>query len=206
MIISRKDIAAMEKVYRINLINSITGIKPANLIGTISAAGVSNLAIFSSVIHLGSNPPLIGMVSRPDASVPRHTLSNLKSGGLYTINHLPIDMIEAGHGTSAKYPEGVSEFEQCGFTEEYMEGVAVPFVAESPLKILLQLKEQIPIETNGTILIIGEVLQLIIADGLVSESGHIDLEATGSAGVGGVDTYYALSKKAIFPFARFEGS
>ncbi len=42
----------------------MTGIKPANLIGTISKNQVSSLAIFSSVVHLGSNPALLGFVLR----------------------------------------------------------------------------------------------------------------------------------------------
>ena len=52
------DIKNLDKVYRLNLINSITGIKPANLIATRSKNGVDNVAIFSSVVHLGSNPAI----------------------------------------------------------------------------------------------------------------------------------------------------
>ena len=59
MYFSKKDIINASRIHRLNLINSITGIKPANLIGTISKDGHTNLAIFSSVIHLGSNPALI---------------------------------------------------------------------------------------------------------------------------------------------------
>lgn len=204
MIISRAEIDEMEKLKRINLINSITGIKPANLIGTISSSGHTNLAIFSSVLHLGSNPPLIGMISRPDATVPRHTLNNINAQGHYTINHLPITMARAGHYTSAKFPENISEFDECGFTAEFIEGHTVPFVKESPIKMLLKLKEQIPIKANGTIHIIGEILQLIIDDNLLTESGQLDLESAASAGVSGVDSYYSLTKEATFPYARVD--
>ena len=65
-IIDSKKIAEFSKIYRLNLINSVTGYKPANLIGTKSRGGISNLAIFSSVVHLGSKPPLIGIVTRPN--------------------------------------------------------------------------------------------------------------------------------------------
>ena len=40
---SKQDILT-SKINRLNLINSITGIKPANLIGTISKDGHTNLA------------------------------------------------------------------------------------------------------------------------------------------------------------------
>jgi flavin reductase (DIM6/NTAB) family NADH-FMN oxidoreductase RutF len=65
MHITNRDIQKLDKIKRLNLINSITGIKPANLIGTVDETKNSNLAIFSSIVHLGSNPPLIGMVIRP---------------------------------------------------------------------------------------------------------------------------------------------
>ncbi|MDX5428495.1 MAG: flavin oxidoreductase, partial [Bacteroidota bacterium] len=73
MIIRENDLEVMEKRYRAALINSITGFKPLNLCGTMDEKGNTNVAIFSSVIHLGSDPALIGMINRPN-TVPRHTL------------------------------------------------------------------------------------------------------------------------------------
>ena len=62
---TKKDIAEMDRIQRIKYINSVSGIKPANLIGTISGGGQTNLAIFSSVFHLGSDPALLGFITRP---------------------------------------------------------------------------------------------------------------------------------------------
>lgn len=72
MELNKEEILHYEKNYRANLINSVSGFKSANLIGTVSSKGNTNLAIFSSVIHVGANPPLIGLLMRP-VSVPRHT-------------------------------------------------------------------------------------------------------------------------------------
>ena len=74
---NQNDIKNLERVKRLNLINSITGIKPANLIGTISSKQETNLAIFSSVMHLGSDPALLGFILRPAQDVPRHTFENI---------------------------------------------------------------------------------------------------------------------------------
>ena len=112
-----KDLEGLSKIYRLNLINSITGYKSANLIGTQSLNGKTNLAIFSSVIHLGSNPALIGFVLRP-TTVPRHTYSNLKATGNFTLNTVTKDYIKEAHQTSAKYPEEISEFDVANFTVE----------------------------------------------------------------------------------------
>ena len=97
-------IAEMDKTYRLNLINSITGYKSAQLIGTQNNAGATNLAVFSSVIHLGSNPPLVGFILRP-TTVPRHTFANLKETGVFTLNHISAPHIEDAHHTSANTPK-----------------------------------------------------------------------------------------------------
>ena len=62
---TKEDIAALDRISRLKIINSVTGVKPANLIGTINKRGITNLAVFSSVVHLGSNPALLGLISRP---------------------------------------------------------------------------------------------------------------------------------------------
>ena len=59
MHLTKMAIQNTERIRRLNIINSISGIKPANLIGTSSNSGQSNLSIFSSVIHLGSDPALV---------------------------------------------------------------------------------------------------------------------------------------------------
>ena len=84
---SLKDIDALEKLYRINLINSCSGFKSANLIGSISKKGEENVAVFSSVTHIGSHPPLLGFFCRP-TTVTRHTYENIKETGVFTLNHI----------------------------------------------------------------------------------------------------------------------
>ena len=100
---SKQNILELEKVKRLNIINSITGVKPGNLIGTIDDSKNTNLAIFSSVVHLGSHPALLGFILRPQINVRRDTYNNIVSNGYYTINHLPNHSTLNGHYTSAKF-------------------------------------------------------------------------------------------------------
>lgn len=201
-LISRSEIDRFDKIFRINLINSITGIKPANLIGSHANNGNTNLAIFSSVVHMGSNPPLIGMISRPSGDVERHTLSNIETTGFYTINHLLIDNHRNGHYTSAKFDKEVSEFKACGFTEYFSDSFSAPYVAESKLGIGMRFLETIPIAYNDTILILGEVQEIRINEILIEADGSLDLETSLSTGISGLDTYYRFQKIAKHPFAR----
>jgi flavin reductase (DIM6/NTAB) family NADH-FMN oxidoreductase RutF len=197
-----EQITNLERIFRLNIINSVSGIKPANLIGTRSSDGVSNVAIFSSVIHLGSDPALLGMIVRPAGKLPRNTYENIRETGVYTINHITPDIVERAHYTSAKFPKDVSEFETCGLTEEYVDGFKAPFVQECPVKLGMQLEEEIPIVRNDTILLIGSVKLLIAPDDAASHEGHLDLEATEAVGISGLNSYYRLQKFAQFPYAR----
>ena len=134
--LSLNDILILPDRYRAQLINSLSGFKSCNMIGTVDREGQSNLAIFSSVTHLGSTPPLMLLVSRPD-SVGRHSLENIRETKVFTINHVNTSIYEKAHQTSARYPKEVSEFKAVGLTEEYRQGIQAPFVEESKIKMAL---------------------------------------------------------------------
>ena len=192
----------MPKVKRLNIINSITGIKPANLISTIDERNRHNLAIFSSVVHLGSNPALIGFILRPQEKIRRHTYENILENGYYTINHLPNHKTLEGHYTSAKFDKETSEYDVCHFTPEFQHEFPVPYVKESFLKMGLKHVESIPIKYNGTVMIVGKILQVYVAKSSLSEEGYINLEEAKSVGISGLNTYYDLKKIASYPYAR----
>ena len=202
MQVNKEDIQSMERRKRLNIINSVTGIKPANLIGTLSAEGKSNVAIFSSVVHLGSDPALLGFITRPTGEVPRHTYENLKETGYYTINQVPTDIIKNAHYTSAKVDRQVSEFDKMHLSEEYLSNFKAPFVRESQLKIGMKFEQEIPIPLNGTLLIIGSIELLQINDEAVNEKGYIDLEKLNTAGISGLNSYYSVNFLESFPYVR----
>jgi flavin reductase (DIM6/NTAB) family NADH-FMN oxidoreductase RutF len=191
-----------ERFYRANFINSLTGFKSASLIGTINAQGVPNLGMFSSIVHIGSDPALIGYINRPLAAAP-HTLANIKANGLYTVNHIQASFLAQAHQTSAKYPEEVNEFTEVGLTEEYLDGVKVPFVKESPIKYLLSLKEIIPITLNATFLVIGQLEQVLIDPSLQPTSdGFLHLDQAGSISSNGLDAYYKTELIDRYDYAK----
>ena len=199
---NEEDILQMPKVKRLNIINSITGIKPANLISTIDERNRHNLAIFSSVVHLGSNPALIGFILRPQEKIRRHTYENILENGYYTINHLPNHKTLEGHYTSAKFDKETSEYDVCHFTPEFQHDFPVPYVKESFLRMGLKHVESIPIKYNGTVMIVGKILQVYVAKSSLSEEGYINLEEAKSVGISGLNTYYDLKKIASYPYAR----
>ena len=202
MHINKEDLHNTERIKRLNIVNGLSGIKPANLIGTISTNQETNLAIFSSVIHLGSNPALLGFISRPSTEIRRHTLENILETKIYTINHVHESFVEQAHYTSARFEKAQSEFDICNLTEEYLPNFEAPFVKESRLKIGMQLLECLPIKANNTVMVIGEIQHVIAPDGAISENGHIDYGLLGSVGLSGLNSYYRVEKMTSFPYAR----
>jgi len=78
--ITSESIKTMEKQKRVHLINSLGGFKSVALVGTVDIEGNPNVAVFSSVFHVGANPPLIGLIFRP-APPERNTFNNIMETG-----------------------------------------------------------------------------------------------------------------------------
>ena len=194
-------IAALEKLERAALINSITGFKSLNLIGTCNKTGHANLAVFNSVIHIGANPPLMGFIVRPD-SVERHTLSNIEEIGFFTINHVNKEIYKQAHQTSARYSKDQSEFDACGLIPSYKNEFSAPYVKESSIQIGLSFVEKINITINGTIMVIGEIKQLYFPKDAWCMDGYVDIEKAGTIACTGLDSYHETKRIARLTYAK----
>ena len=191
----------LAKIYRLNLINSVTGYKSAHLVGTCSKAGDQNLAIFSSVVHLGSDPALIGFILRP-TTVPRHSHANMKETGFFSLNAISKSQIKEAHHTSAKYPEGVSEFDQTLLEPEKKKGWEIPFVKGAPIQMGCKYLNEYHIKENNTLLIIGSIEQLFIKEGLLQEDGWVQLDKGEIVSINGLDGYALPTLLERFEYAR----
>ncbi len=192
---------SLSKVHRLNLINSCTGYKSANLIGTKSEIGITNLAVFSSVTHLGSNPAMLGFILRPNV-VARNTYENLKSNGYFTVNHIAQNMIAQAHQTSASYNAEESEFEIVNLTEEYLSVIEVPFVKESPVKLLCKYLNEYEIKENNTIHIIASIEEIYFKEEMLHEDYWLQLDKANVVTVNGLDGYCLPQIVDRFDYAR----
>jgi flavin reductase (DIM6/NTAB) family NADH-FMN oxidoreductase RutF len=199
--LSIQTIQSWERFYRANFVNCLSGFKAANLIGTVNEGGQPNLAIFSSVIHLGSDPALIGYINRPLAAAP-HTIQNIKATGVYTINHISSTIVAKAHQTSAKYDQEINEFDAVGLSTEFIHPIQAPFVSESAIKYALKLVEIVPITHNNTFLVIGEITDVFINESVVLEDGFIDLEKANSISCLGLDAYFTTNRLARYGYAK----
>ena len=195
------DIDKMSKIFRLNLINSITGYKSANLIGTKTDDKINNVAVFSSVTHLGSDPPLIGFITRPENG-NRNTYNNILKNKLFTINHILKNQIISAHQSSAKYPKNISEFDKTDLKSEFKNNFDAPFVKDSPVQIGCSFVNKYFIKENKTTLMIGQVEMLFINKKLLVEDGFVQLDREDIITVNGLDGYALPKLIKRIPYAR----
>ena len=199
--ILRAEIDEMEKRFRANFINALSGYKSVNLVGTRSADGQANLSIVSSVIHLGSNPPLLGMVMRPP-SVTRHSYENILETKEFSLNHIASPFFQQAHQTSARYDREESEFEATGLTERAVENWRAPAVDEAPIRLGMRLVEDMPIPHNGTRFIIAEIAWVEMQEDFLSQDGFVDLEAANVVTISGLDRYLKPTSLGRLNYAK----
>lgn len=197
----QQQLAAMENSERVKFINSLSGFKSANLIGTSNRRNEDNLAIISSVVHLGANPPLIGFIMRPH-SVDRHTLENIEETGVYTVNHVHKGIVKQAHQTSARYEREQSEFEETGLTPARYDGFHAPYVEESRLSMGVKLVEVASITHNGTEFVIGEIQWVRTDEKAIQADGFIDIEALETVAVSGLDRYHSTDALCRLSYAK----
>ena len=177
------------KVPRLNLINAVTGYKSANLIGTISSEDVLNVAVISSVTHLGSNPPMLGFMLRPMTTAPKDTYRNIKDNHYFTVNSITKPMIAAAHHTSANYLPEISEFDRTNLEPEFLDNLNVPFVKGSPVRLLCKYLNEYKIEENGCIHLIASIEKIFIEDELLQDDFSVRLDLGEIVAINGVDGY-----------------
>lgn len=199
--ITSEDILAMEKNNRTHLINSLGGFKSVALVGTCDVEGHTNLAIFSSIFHLGANPPLIGLIFRPTPP-ERNTYNNILETGFYTLNHIHEGIYKQAHQTSARYDKTLSEFDQTGLNPVYKNNFQAPFVEESHIQIGLVFREKIDIIINNTTLLIGEIMQIYIPEDALLHDGFVDLEKANSLTCSGLDSYHKTIQLDRLSYAK----
>ena len=199
--VTKNDITQMDKIERLNLVNSCTGYKSANLIITKSVAGIANVAIFSSITHLGSNPAMIGFIVRP-TTVLRDTYKNIKETGFFTVNHITSNIIADAHHTSAGYDSNISEFSKTNLEEEYKNGIEIPFVKGSPVQLHCKFLNEYHIKENDTIHIIASVENIFFDENLQHKDGWLQLDKANVVAINGLDGYCLPKLIDRFEYAR----
>lgn len=162
--------------------------RPIAWVSTVSSGGVSNVAPFSYFTGVGSRPPsLLFCPANGRDGKPKDTLRNIQETGEFVVNIVSAAVAQQMNASASSLPAEDSEFAFCHLTEVLSTKVNVPRVAESPVQFECRQMQIINLGEGpgGANVVIGEVVQMHVDDGVIGARELIDpdlLDAVGRMG------------------------
>ena len=155
--------------------------RPIALVTSLGENGVLNAAPFSQFVVISVSPPLLGIVAHDATNVAlfaaspgtyKDTVRNILATKEFVINGVTESMALQVQECAHPFPPDVSEVEKVGFQTVPSELVAPPRINESLVQFECRLHRTVSFgdETSKTTLVVGEVVKVHCAHGLVA--GH----------------------------------
>ena len=176
--------------------------RPIGWIGSTSRSGTANLAPFSFFNAVAASPPSIVFSTIRAHGRRKDTLANVEETGVFTVNVVTEEVMEAMNITSGSYDPSVDEFEVAGLTAIDGERVAAPMVGEAKANFECVVSQIVPIGDQGRMaasIVIGEVVRLHVAADLL-DGTRIDQQRLRAVGRMGGPTY--TRTRDLFSLAR----
>lgn len=160
------------KIYR--LMTFAIAPRPIAWVGTVSQAGVTNLAPFSFFNGVCASPPTVifSCSVRRDGSV-KDTLRNLEQVPEFTISTVSFSQGEQMNQTSTELAYGDSEFDTYQIAAQPSERIAPPRVQQAKLAFECTLQQLIPVGEGplSATLVLGRVVLVHIDDSVIDPQG-----------------------------------
>jgi flavin reductase (DIM6/NTAB) family NADH-FMN oxidoreductase RutF len=185
--------------------------RPIAFVSTISADGRLNLAPFSFFTAVGSDPMLLLFcpANKPDGSMKDSLRNAARPGelepgqgvGEFVINVASESFTTRVAAAAEALPFGESEFDLVGLTPAPSTAVRPPRVAESPLSFECRTTQVIrtnPGKPAGGNIVIGQVVAIHAADGLINDRYHVDPDLLAAFGRMGGAGYVRTPRDARF--------
>ncbi len=178
------DAAEHDDVDLYKLLIGLVVPRPIGWIGSRSADGVRNLAPFSFFNAVAASPPTVVFSTIRPHGHHKDTLANVTATGVFTVNIVTEEVIDAMNVTSGAYESEVDEFEVSGLTPVNGSVVDAPMVAESKANFECRLSQIVPIGEDGPMaasIVIGEILAVHV-DEVILDGTRIDQAALKAVG------------------------
>ena len=151
-----------------NPFKAIVAPRPIAWVSTRSKSGQDNLGPYSFFNAMSDLPPMLGFNSGPvkaGIDEPKDSVTNIEETGVFCVNIVSADLMEAMNTSSGHYPHGIDEFEKAGLTKGQANLIDAPYVADSPVSLECKLHDilQMPAPGNAK-WVIGEVVGVHIKD------------------------------------------
>ena len=183
--------------------NAIVGPRPIGWISTRSQAGGLNLAPYSFFNAFNYTPPIVGFSSIGF----KDTVRNIVETGEFAWSLATRPLAEAMNQTCAAVPPEVSEFALAGLTPAPSRLISVPRVQESPVSFECRLTQTLQLQgADGapvpTWLVLGEVVAVHIAQGLLKDGVYDTAGAGHILRGGGPGDYFTVGPEQLFRMYR----
>jgi flavin reductase (DIM6/NTAB) family NADH-FMN oxidoreductase RutF len=180
--------------------------RPIALVSTVDLEGRPNLAPFSFFTVVSANPPYLAFSPLRSGRTGeiKDTLRNVTATGQFVVHVVTEAMAEAVNLASASLPPGESEFSHAGLTPVPSVLVKPPRVQESPVALECELVEVRAYGEEGGAgsLVVGKILLLHLAEGLLDERGAVRPERLKAVGRMGGEVW--VNTRATFSLSRPE--
>jgi len=143
---------------------------PVVLVSTIGNQGVRNLAPYSNFTPLLRSTDMILLASWHR----RDTLKNIRANGEFVVSVPPVEMADKIMPTAMHYPPDVDEFVQACLQPKPSLQVAPPGVEGCLAWLECRLAKQYV--EKSYVLVVGQVLRMEVAEGMVNQRGGLDLQ------------------------------
>ena len=77
-----------------------------------------------------------------------------------------------------------------------------PYVAKSRIRYGLALKEIIPVQANGTFIIVGALKEIELDKRILHDDGYVDLASAQTLLTNGLDAYHTANTITRFTYAK----
>ena len=192
----RADQLTERERYRL-LVNTVLP-RPIALVSTLSADGSVNTAPFSFFNVMGSDPAIVALGLEGDRNAKdgiKDTTHNILANQEFVVNLVDRSMVDAMNVCGVPFPTGDAEHTRALLQTAPSVQIAPPRIAQSPVQFECRLHTSLAIGTARHV-VIGEILHLHIRDDIVTERGHIDVDAFNPVGrIHGADWYVDLQSR-----------
>lgn len=192
------DLGSAESNDGYKLLTGLIVPRPIGWIGTRRSDGTNNLAPFSFFNVVSSNPPIVLFSAGAHSDRPKDSATLAEETGVFTVNIVSEDVVEAMSVTSGSFTADDDEFAIAGLTAVPGIEVDAPLVAESPANLECRVRQVIALGDTGR-LILGDVVAIHVEEDVL-DGTRIDSDALRAVGRMAGATY--IDTRARFEVAR----
>ncbi|MGB1642870.1 MAG: flavin reductase family protein [Paracoccaceae bacterium] len=160
-----------------NPFNALVVPRPIGWISSRDSNGIDNLAPYSFFNAVAYTPPQVmfsSTGSKADQHGAKDTLANIRDTGVFCVNIVGKDMLDAMNATSATLPNHVDEFAHAGLEKEACETIDCARVANIPAALECELIDTVVMRGGQNTVVFGEVTGIYMNDAYVID-GKFDI-------------------------------